>query len=441
MIRQSQITKYFFFGVVTWCLFSVKIVLAGVGDGGVRIDDILILMAFLVLLARGDFLHRPLSRAMRYYLAFAGIGLFSACWNGLVGRVPIFVSLVWAARVIEYLVFYYIGFYLAERQMDIGRLLTVYLWVMAAVVPLQMIGIVPIVSAFSIERAIGNTNGPYELAAVASFTLCFLGYGRKSKSAGAISGILIFLTASRVTAIAALLSFVKVRFTRATNRKGVVTVVLTVAAGLAMFFSLTYAAKHTEIPGLGLFNRLENSESITSWNQVAAIWDDAPYYQTAEQFAAEGYNDLEDVNVFGGDESGLMRFRHWIILIKNTIRHPDSLLIGLGPSFGTIAVDGYFVRVFIETGLFGLIAFCSSIGVLLLERRRSDWAFREFVFIMVLTGTLIDIFSSYHPMVLLWLWHGMNQVTDRGRKKPLLSPKQKAERAVRSPRIATGTAF
>jgi hypothetical protein len=32
---------------------------------------------------------------------------------------------------------------------------------------------------------------------------------------------------------------------------------------------------------------------------------------------------------------------------------------------------------------------------------------------MALIAIYIDIFSSYHPMVLLWLWHGMNQYKAR----------------------------
>ncbi len=244
---------------------------------------------------------------------------------------------------------------------------------------------------------------------MASFTLCYLGYSKQKKIAGSLSVFYVFLSASRVTAIAALISLLKVNITRAKSKRGIVTVVTGTAAAVILFLSLSYAATHTQIAGLGLFNRLDNSQSITSWSEVVAIYEDAPLYNTASEYCNGAYAETDDLSYFGGDESGVMRFKHWIILIKNTISSPDSLIIGLGPSFGTIAVDGYFVRVFIESGLLGLLTFCGSIGYMLFDRKRATWAFREFVFIILLTGLFIDIFSSYHPMISLWLWHGINE--------------------------------
>lgn len=41
------------------------------------------------------------------------------------------------------------------------------------IIPLQSYGLVPVVSGFSPDRAIANTGGPWEMAAVAAFLLFY----------------------------------------------------------------------------------------------------------------------------------------------------------------------------------------------------------------------------------------------------------------------------
>ncbi len=102
MIYPSRLQNYFLYGVTMWCLVSFKVVLTGVsgGDGGIRIDDVLILLAAAVLLVRGEFRRVKVSRPLRFYLICTMTGVVSACWNGIVtGRVPFFYSLISAVRL------------------------------------------------------------------------------------------------------------------------------------------------------------------------------------------------------------------------------------------------------------------------------------------------------------------------------------------------------
>ncbi len=87
----------------------------------------------------------------------------------------------------------------------------------------------------------------------------------------------------------------------------------------------------------------------------------------------------------------------------------DSVVIGLGPSFASTAVDGYYTRVFTETGFAGGLVFLASMLSFWQRRSRRQWAFREFIIIMLVSGCFIDIFTAYKPMILLWLWHGLNE--------------------------------
>jgi len=105
----------------------------------------------------------------------------------------------------------------------------------------------------------------------------------------------------------------------------------------------------------------------------------------------------------------MVRVYRWATLVKTTVSHMDSIVIGLGPSFGSVAVDGYYVRLFAEGGLAGLLMFLFCIRALIKPQAGVSTAFREFVIIVVVTAFFIDIFTSYKTMILLWLWHGMNE--------------------------------
>jgi hypothetical protein len=72
-------------------------------------------------------------------------------------------------------------------------------------------------------------------------------------------------------------------------------------------------------------------------------------------------------------------------------------------------VDGYYVRLFIETGIVGLSLFLRFAKALVSVRTDALLYFREYVLILLITACFIDIFTSYKAMILLWLWHGMNQ--------------------------------
>jgi uncharacterized membrane protein len=67
------------------------------------------------------------------------------------------------------------------------------------------------------------------------------------------------------------------------------------------------------------------------------------------------------------------------------------------------------VRVFIETGIVGLLLFFRFAKVLASDRTGVLLYFHEYVLILLITACFIDAFTSYKPMILLWLWHGMNQ--------------------------------
>ena len=130
-----RIGDYLLYFVLLWCVFSFKVLLWGVGEAGLRVDDLLIVLAFAVLILRGDLFRISRSGAIRVYLVFVLINLCSTTWNAWMGRVPFVYSALFSVRLLQYLVFYYIGYALMESGVDVWRGLRAYFYVLCVVVP------------------------------------------------------------------------------------------------------------------------------------------------------------------------------------------------------------------------------------------------------------------------------------------------------------------
>jgi hypothetical protein len=410
MTQSLRARDRFLYFILLWCVFSFKILLGGVGEAGLRIDDLLILVAFLILMFRGDFRRIPRSEALRIYLIFLLINFFSAAWNAMMGRVQFLYATLFTIRLVEYLVFYYLGYALVESGIQVWRGLKIYFYVLCVVVALQSLDLIPVVSLFNAVRASGNTNGPYELAVVAAFFLCYFGYQERQRLSAVAAFVLMLLTASRITFVGTVMGFVWRTVTRSKAKLRVLAVALAMLlvawGGMALFQS----TPNTDEDAESLGNRLQSSSSLFSLDEVSVLWDAVPTYRRAEDYF---HGAFLDAIVFGTlsekDPSGMVRVYRWATLVKTTVSHMDSIVIGLGPSFGSVAVDGYYVRLFAEGGLAGLLMFLFCIRALIKPQAGVSTAFREFVIIVVVTAFFIDIFTSYKTMILLWLWHGMNE--------------------------------
>jgi hypothetical protein len=296
---------------------------------------------------------------------------------------------------------------------DLTRVLRVYILVLCVVVPLQMLRILPVPNDFGASRASGNTNGPYELGAVAAFLLCYLSYRNKERFTGIIAFTLIILSGARSVLAGAAISLLRILSPRS-NRlmlkfalialPGFLFVAFLSAAGIFLASGSSLNSKSV------ILQRFSTATSVGSMADTAAAYEASPSYQSSAEYSEGAFvNAIALAQQNEGDASGLMRVFRWSALLKSTLENVDTTLIGLGPSFGTSAVDGYFVRVFVETGVIGLGLFLWFLWSLFSSNQDSPWQFREFVLIVMVTAISIDIFVSYKTMLLLWLWHGMNE--------------------------------
>ncbi len=410
---------------VVWCIFSFKIFLISYGEAGLRPDDLLILASLVVLLLAGWVQQTPISLPLRLYLVYVAIELVSALWNSMQGRVGLVYSLVFVIRLQEYMIFYFIGYALARSGFRLFRVAVWYIYTLYALIPLQMLGLVPVPGTFGIARASGNTNGPYELAVVCGFLLCFVAYRKRSVLLGTGLVALVILTASRITLIATVLSLLHFAVTRTRSIGKVIAVALT----LALLGGALYSISALDIVHIEALDRLENSNSL-GLAEAKSVYETAPTARSSAEYMEGTFENIDalDLENFNGDLSGLIRFTRWLTLLKANLAHVDSIILGLGPSFGSAAVDGYYTRCYVETGLVGLGAFLAFLASMLFTRRGSSWNFRDYVLIMTVSALFIDVFLSYKSMLLLWLWHGMNQYrrrepeTEHGLERPTLGP-------------------
>ena len=406
--RQPFSTRFLYF-VLFWCVFSFKVLLGAFGEAGIRVDDLLIVVAFVILVSNGDIVRIPRSAAFRAYLIFVLVNLCSAAWNGLAGRVAFVYSIIFVVRLLQYMVFYYLGYALLQNRFQVWRSLRIYFYVLCLVVPLQMVNLLPTASSFDASRASGNTNGPYELAAVSAFFLCYFGYRERKRLSAGLSIVLLILTASRSTLAGAVITVVMRTVSRSKTKLRAVTLVLLAMLVLWGCILWILSARNAGDNSMSLRSRLNSSSSLLSVD-YQNLYATIPYYRTSEDYMSGMFLDTNTSAIeIEADRSGILRALRWAVLVKSTVAHFDSIVIGLGPSFGSAAVDGYYVRVFSETGLAGMVAFILFLRALRKRQAEQSGAFREFVTILIVTACFIDIFASYKTMLLLWLWNGMNE--------------------------------
>ena len=404
----------FLYFVLLWCLCSYKVLLGGVGEAGLRVDDLLLAAAFVLLLARGDLRRVPRSAALRAYLVFLAVNLLSALWNGWRGRVPALYGLLFTARLAEYLLFYAMGWVLMTRGAKLWRSFRWYFYALCVVVPLQTVGVLKVASQFGASRASGNTNGPYELAVVAAFFLCIFGYQERKKLSTLAAVLMMALTASRGTFAGTAVGYGwRVLRQKRGRVRGLLlaSVVLCAAWGASVWMEHRMAGAAESD---ALSSRLQSGSQFARAADARMLWDAAPVYANENDYYAGAFLDAADYAVLsGGDVSGMIRVYRWATLLKTTLAHGDSVLLGLGPSFGSAAVDGYYVRVFIETGILGAAVFLWFLRRLW-HAQPAGAAFREFVLIVMVSALVIDVFASYKTMLLLWVWHGANMAATDG---------------------------
>lgn len=391
--------------ITVYCIFSFKFNLYATAGSGVRFDDILILFAFIIVVT-----HKLMSNNLTLGPTIPPLMLFvlwsivSVIINSANDKISFLEGLLYSIRLIEYAVFFFIGAYFSLHNVNIRNIFQIYLLYLAALVLLQMTGMVGVVSDFSTDRAIGNLGGPYELAVVSSFLLFLFWFKYHDKLLSIVALSLIIATASRSTIVAvAIVMFVYWIFDngRINMNKVICSGVL---VSLFYFVLDAFLASDSEVFFISRLLTFFNSDTIDAWSK---IYDDIYVASDRLEYYLNTLSEesISQITNFGGDTSAMIRFSRWATLVKTTCSDELSLVFGLGPSFASSAVDGYFVRVFAETGAVGILFFLNYIYKFSTVVKNHK-VLLPYICILIMTALFIDIFVTYKPMILLWLLFG-----------------------------------
>jgi len=396
MILKRHLNYYLLYSILIVSIFSFKINLISLGGSGIRIDDILILFLFLAVISNSHKSTVLLNNKVVFItLIYVGWGLFSVFINSSFYALPILTGVIYSIRGIEYMLFFYLGYYLANSKFDLDIFVKAYILYATVIILLQYLHLVPVVSNFGGNRAIANTGGPWELAVLISFMVYYSFKNLDNKFYFIISMVILLLTQSRITTFAVLVVFL-FTFIKKLTLKKILVILLSI-----LFISIYFLYVNSEL--ITRYLEIINMDTFKSLSQIINQFNftiDREYY-----FMMTYGSNLSDVLAMEGDSSALIRFTRWFLLIGMTLSTKLSTFIGLGPSFASSAVDGNYVRLFIETGFIGLFIFMYVI-YLVYKQFSNDFVMRSFIITIVVTAFFIDIYTTYKVMVMFWFYYG-----------------------------------
>jgi hypothetical protein len=368
-----------------------KLTVVPVSFSGVRLDDFICLIAFAWIISRGRLRLSSTDSYVKVYLFFIGTQFVSALYNYGSNS---YIGLLFPVRLLELLVWYYVGINAIKSRtkeeinkvfLFLGLYLSIYSFA-------EILGFAPKFGLFTNTNRVATTmTGPFEYAVV----IAVLGFFIKHSIPKAMTLVSLLLTQSRVTLFSTLFIYLFIW-----KKKWSSLITFIIGALLLIIVS----------PKLDVLERFDgfiefgvgNITEITSqyYSMVLPADSSADYFESTHEESAYKLINQTDASL----EIRLMR---WMVILKTNTKTIYSLLIGKGPGFYGIAVDGYYVRVFAETGLIGLSVFVLFL-VSLYRTHRKNKEIVALIVTMALTGLLIDIFVSVKVMALFWFLLGVH---------------------------------
>jgi hypothetical protein len=413
-------TKKFPIFFVTSVLFMPRFTLIDFAQSSIRLEDLLFILNGIWLLQNRELSKKYLSDHMSLFkvvLCIVGAGLLSSTFWFLLGKSFLLEGILFSIRPLEYLTILPTCFYLIENDFTkIPRMLKWFTIMVFSSSALQFIlGYEFGVSRFGFSRAAGLTGGPYELAMIATI-LSLYWIARQEYILFTISVLTILFSLSRVSILAIVLSFTYLVFQRrienpkiSQNSKSTHKSILFFLMSSIIFLTFIIYAFSPLESGLGQYlSRIQSTQAGTvSFAQARQLASTILPISNSAQYKYQVFinppNFAKSLNT--GDSSSGRRYFVWNVLV-NTTNNNGAALIGLGPGFFGSAVDGNYVRIYGELGLFGLFLYFKWIKSLW---RPTHSIFRSQIVALCVTALFIDIFTSLKAVVLIYVMFAVVQ--------------------------------
>lgn len=404
-------------------VLAPKIDLISASGSGVRPEDLISALAFLLYLTKRDKVPLHMPRHVRTYLIFIAVGLVSAVIN-FPREGP--VGIVFAVRLFEYMVWFFVMYEACQtvspRQIRASLLIVSTILIIWG--SLEQIGVLGKIGKFTgaNERLTINTSGPFET----SVMLAILAYAAQQVVVTPAMMVMVVLTQSRITFVAIVATFLAIR-----PGRGIVLAVI------GLFAALLLAGPIMSVMGE---SRLAKSETPLKMVQlIATQWQRVPQLDNPAQFR-ERYLGGDTVSRYIGNMRGDVSFKfraiRWPLVVKATLYSPFHVFIGWAPGAWGAAIDGYYVRVFGEVGLIGTAVFLWWL-LSFARATRQNSVSRFALYMMAIVAVFIDIFTSSKVMPILWAFAALEHA---GHPAALASPMFARFRRPRLPAPRASTA-
>lgn len=380
---------------------------------GIRIDDILFLIYFIIFLCgiykEGFKKYAKLEKITKVFVICIISFFISNVLGYLNKNVSLVMSTLHLIRKIQYFMLIYAGYdyYKLTKKESLKKLLVFTLMYHFLYTIFELIGIIPDISKsigrINNERLYSTFSGPYEFAGYLSliliiFLISLLHEKTKLKKLTDLFFIIImfvgiFYSESRISLIASIIILLIVGYIKLfKNRTSKITVLVVTA--VLFTFAMINPLKIKQ------FERLSQID-IKSYKQTTKIAYENTNFNYYKKTGNIKYSEKTIKST--SDLSFALRISKWTTLIKEAIKVP---VFGMGLSMAGEAMDGNYVRLFVETGIVGLLLWCILLVTLLKESHK--FSKDSFIIIggltlsIVIGSTFIDIFEASKVMMPFW---------------------------------------
>lgn len=370
-------------------VLAPKVDIYAIGAAAIRPEDLISAFAFFVFIVSAK---RKISMPLyaKMYLVFIGFGLISSIINIAQGG---FTGPVYGARLAQYMTWFFIIYEAAPKinQRALRWTCLIVCCVFIVWGGAEYFGLISRIGKFTgaSQRLTINTSGPFETSAM----LAMLAYAAPAIWLTPFMIVLIFLTQARITVLGVLISLAAARPGR-TMAVGVAGAVVATIAAQPLYDAISKSRFGKSETPLAMGQLLQYT-----WKRVPTVPRPSFY---RERF-------LNGILIFRympntrGDLSFKYRAVRWPIIIKSTAARWLQFFVGWGPGAWSNAVDGYYVRVFGETGLIGIALFVAwIIAALRTLQQRSVGKYS--IIMLIFVAFFIDIFASSKVMPILWVF-------------------------------------